>query len=65
VNLSVSRVGSAAQTKLMKRLTSQLRLSLARFRTMEHMVSQMSELEDDIQQFLKRGIATVEILKQN
>lgn len=65
VNLSVSRVGTAAQTKLMKRLTSQLRLSLARFRTMEHMVSQMSELEDDIQQFLKRGIATVEILKQN
>lgn len=65
VNLSVSRVGTAAQTKLMKRLTSTLRLSLARFRTMEHMVSQMSELEDDMQAFLKRGLSTVDIVKQN
>ena len=54
VGLSVSRVGSAAQTKAMKKVAGKLRLDLAQFR----------ELEANTRKQIERGKRTVETLKQ-
>lgn len=63
--LSVSRVGSAAQTKLVKELGSGLRLVLAQYRELEAFAQFASELDDTTRKQLEHGQRAVEILKQN
>jgi proton translocating ATP synthase F1 alpha subunit len=64
VGLSVSRVGSAAQTKIMKWLAGSLKLELAQFREVEAFASFGSELDEATQQTLVRGVRLIEILNQ-
>ena len=64
VGLSVSRVGSAAQTKAMKQVAGRLRLDLAQFRELEAFAQFGTELDKATQSQLNRGRRIVEILKQ-
>ena len=64
VGLSVSRVGSAAQIKAMKKVAGKMRLDLAQFRELESFAQFGSDLDDDTRQKIERGKRTVEILKQ-
>jgi len=64
VGLSVSRVGSAAQPKVMKAIAGSLKLELAQFREVESFASFGSELDDATQQLLTRGVRLIEILNQ-
>lgn len=63
--LSVSRVGSAAQTKVIKQLGSGLRLVLAQYRELEAFAQFASELDDTTRKQLEHGQRAVEMLKQN
>ena len=65
VGISVSRVGSSAQTKAMKKVAGQLRLDLAQYRELESFAQFGSDLDAATQQQLKRGERMVEILKQD
>ncbi len=62
--LSVSRVGSAAQTKAMKKVAGRLRLDLAQFRELEAFAQFGSDLDETTRRKLERGKRLVEILKQ-
>ncbi|MCX7048302.1 MAG: F0F1 ATP synthase subunit alpha [Candidatus Sumerlaeota bacterium] len=64
VGLSVSRVGSSAQTKAMKAVSAQLRLDLAQYRNLEAFAQFGSDLDAATKQQLARGERLVEILKQ-
>ncbi len=64
VGLSVSRVGSAAQTKAMKKVASTLRLDLAQFRELQAFVQFASDLDEGTQKRIKRGELLTELLKQ-
>ena len=64
VGLSVSRVGGAAQTKMMKKVAGTLRLDLAQFREMAAFAQFASDLDASTRQQLARGQRLVEILKQ-
>ncbi len=64
VGLSVSRVGSAAQIKAMKKVAGTLRLDLAQFRELEAFAQFGSDLDDATKQKIERGKRTVEVLKQ-
>lgn len=64
VGLSVSRVGSAAQSKIMKKVAWKLKLSLANFREMAAFAQFASDLDESTQQVLERGKRMVELLKQ-
>jgi len=64
VGLSVSRVGSAAQTKAMKSVAGTLRLDLAQYREMQAFAQFASDLDPATQRLLSRGQRLVEILKQ-
>jgi F-type H+-transporting ATPase subunit alpha len=64
VGLSVSRVGSAAQTKAMKSVAGTLRLDLAQYREMQAFAQFASDLDPATQKMLQRGQRLVEILKQ-
>lgn len=64
VGLSVSRVGSAAQTKAMKKVAGKIKLELAQFRELEAFTKFGSELDERTKQKIDRGFRTVEILKQ-
>lgn len=64
VGLSVSRVGSAAQPKVMKAVAGSLKLELAQYREVEAFASFGSELDDATQQTLIRGVRLIEILNQ-
>ncbi len=65
VGLSVSRVGSAAQIKAMKKVAGKLRLDLAQFRELEAFAQFGSDLDEKTRAQIERGRRTVEILKQN
>lgn len=65
VGLSVSRVGSAAQIKAMKKVAGKLRLDLAQFRELEAFAQFGSDLDEKTRSQIERGKRTVEILKQN
>jgi proton translocating ATP synthase F1 alpha subunit len=65
VGLSVSRIGSAAQVRVMKDVAGSLKLQLAQFREYEHFVSFASELDETTLGILTRGYRLVEILKQD
>lgn len=62
--LSVSRVGSAAQTKAMKKVAGRLRLELAQFRELEAFAQFGSDLDEATRKKLERGRRLVEVLKQ-
>ncbi len=65
VGLSVSRVGSAAQTKAIKKVSSKLRLELAQFRELQAFVQFASDLDSNTKQKIERGELLTEILKQS
>ncbi|MDH3425213.1 MAG: F0F1 ATP synthase subunit alpha [Acidimicrobiia bacterium] len=62
--ISVSRVGGAAQTKAMKKVSGPLRINLAQFRELEAFAEFGSELDAASQAQLERGRRVVEVLKQ-
>jgi F-type H+-transporting ATPase subunit alpha len=64
VGLSVSRVGSAAQTKMMKQASGPIKLELAQYREMEAFAQFGSDLDVSTQKLLERGARLVELLKQ-
>ncbi len=64
VGLSVSRVGGAAQTKAVKKVSGQMRIDLAQFREMEVFTQFSSELDAATQQMLDHGHILMELLKQ-
>lgn len=64
VGLSVSRVGSAAQTKAMKKVASKLRLELASFRELQAFVQFASDLDENTKKKIERGQLLTEVLKQ-
>ncbi len=64
VGLSVSRVGSAAQTKAMKKIAGSIKLDLAQFREMEAFSQFASDLDASTQRLLARGARLTELLKQ-
>jgi F-type H+-transporting ATPase subunit alpha len=63
--LSVSRVGSAAQIKTMKKVSGSLKLELAQFREMASFAKFGSELDKETQQLINRGNHLTELLKQS
>src|SRR5579864_527052 len=64
VGISVSRVGSSAQTKAMKKVAGRLRLDLAQYRELEAFAQFGSELDQTTQQALNRGEKMVATLNQ-
>ncbi|MDD5750500.1 MAG: F0F1 ATP synthase subunit alpha [Candidatus Pacebacteria bacterium] len=64
VGLSVSRVGSAAQAKAMKKVAGKLRLDLAQFRELAAFMQFASDLDKSTQAQINRGLRLTEILKQ-
>jgi F-type H+-transporting ATPase subunit alpha len=64
VGTSVSRVGSSAQTKAMKKVAGRLRLDLAQYRELEAFAQFGSELDAATQQSLARGERMVQTLNQ-
>lgn len=64
VGISVSRVGSAAQTKAMKKVAGKLKLSLAQFREMEAFAQFGSDLDEGTKNQLELGRRITEVLKQ-
>ncbi len=65
VGLSVSRVGSSAQTKAMKKVAGKLRLSLAQFRELQAFVQFASDVDEATKAKISHGQAVTEILKQS
>jgi F-type H+-transporting ATPase subunit alpha len=65
VGLSVSRVGSAAQSASMKAVSSRMKLELAQFREMSAFSKFGSDLDEDTQRLLNRGLKLTELLKQS
>merc|ERR1711971_1495580 len=64
VGLSVSRVGSAAQTKSMKQVAGSMKLELAQYREVAAFAQFGSDLDQATQNLLRRGVRLTEILKQ-
>ena len=66
LGLSVTRVGSAAQTKAMKSVSGSLKIQMAQFRELETFAQfGTSDLDDATKQQLDRGQRILELLKQN
>ncbi len=64
VGLSVSRVGSSAQTKAMKKVAGSIKLELAQYREMAAFAQFGSDLDASTQKLLNRGAKLTELLKQ-
>ena len=64
VGISVSRVGGAAQTKAMKKVSGTLKLELAQYRAMEAFAMFASDLDDASKAQLTRGARLTELLRQ-
>ena len=65
IGLSVSRVGSAAQTKAMKKVAGKLRLELAQFRELQTFVQFASDVDETTKKKISKGRIVTEILKQS
>ena len=63
--LSVSRVGSSAQTKAMKKVAGRLRLELAQFRELQAFTQFASDVDEATRKKIQRGEILTTILKQN
>ena len=61
----MSRVGSAAQTKAMKKVAGSIKLELAQYREMAAFAQFGSDLDASTQQLLNRGAKLTELLKQD
>jgi F-type H+-transporting ATPase subunit alpha len=64
VGISVSRVGSAAQTKAMKKVSGKIKLSLAQFRELEAFMQFSSDLDAETKKQIDDGKRMTEMLKQ-
>src|SRR5438132_3221396 len=64
IGISVSRVGSTAQTKAMKKVAGKLRLDMAQFRALAAFVQFGSDLDPQTKARIDRGEKTVEVMKQ-
>lgn len=64
VGISVSRVGSAAQTKAMKKVAAKIKLELAQFRELEAFMQFASDLDPDTKKRIETGQRMTEVLKQ-
>ena len=64
VGISVSRVGSSAQIKAMKKVAGKLKLDLAQFRELEAFAQFGSDLDEKTRSQIERGRRTIEVLKQ-
>ncbi len=64
IGISVSRVGSAAQTKPMKKVAGKMKLSMAQFREMEAFAQFASDLDADTKKQIDLGQRLTEIMKQ-
>lgn len=64
VGLSVSRVGGAAQTKAMKKVSGKMRIDLAQFRELEVFTQFSSDLDPNTKALLDHGHVLMELLKQ-
>jgi F-type H+-transporting ATPase subunit alpha len=64
VGLSVSRVGSSAQTKAMKKVAGKMRIELAQYRELEAFAQFAGDLDEDTKKRLDKGARLVEVLKQ-
>ncbi|MEK7187973.1 MAG: F0F1 ATP synthase subunit alpha, partial [Patescibacteria group bacterium] len=65
VGLSVSRVGSAAQTKAMKKVAGRLRLALAQFRELQAFVQFAADVDDETKKRIRQGQIMNQVLKQD
>ena len=65
IGLSVSRVGSAAQTEAMKKVAGKLRLDLAQYRELASFAQFASDLDEATRKQIERGKRTTELLKQD
>jgi len=65
IGLSVSRVGSSAQTKAMKKVAGKLRLELAQFRELQTFVQFASDVDETTKKKITKGKIVTEILKQS
>ncbi len=65
VGISVSRVGSAAQTKAMKQVAGSIKLELAQYREMAAFSQFAADLDPSTQRLLARGERLTELLKQD
>lgn len=63
--ISVSRVGSSAQIKAMKKVASKVRLEMAQFRELEAFAQFASDLDESTRKKIERGKRLTEVLKQN
>ncbi|MDD2655986.1 MAG: F0F1 ATP synthase subunit alpha [Patescibacteria group bacterium] len=64
VGISVSRVGGAAQTKPMKKVSGKIKLALAQYRELEAFAQFASDLDVETKKQLDRGARVVELMKQ-
>jgi len=64
VGLSVSRVGSAAQTKAMKNVAKSLKVDLAQFRELEAFAQFATDLDEATKKQIERGRRAMELMKQ-
>jgi len=64
VGISVSRVGSAAQTKAMKKVSGKIRIELAQFRELEAFMQFAQDLDEATKKRIEKGRRLLEILKQ-
>jgi F-type H+-transporting ATPase subunit alpha len=64
IGLSVSRVGSSAQTKAMKKVAGKLKLELAQFLELERFLEFIEEVDPETRKRLERGRRIIEVLKQ-
>lgn len=64
VGLSVSRVGSSAQTKAMKKVSGRIKVDLAQFRELEAFMQFSSDLDESTKEKIESSVRVVELLKQ-
>ncbi|HOI59701.1 MAG TPA: F0F1 ATP synthase subunit alpha [Candidatus Pacearchaeota archaeon] len=64
IGASVSRVGSSAQTKAMKKACGSLKLNLTQFQELERFSEFTEELDPETKKILEKGKAIIKILKQ-
>ncbi len=64
VGISVSRVGSSAQTKAMKKVSGKIKLELAQFKELEAFMQFSSDLDADTKKRIESGRRMTEVLKQ-
>lgn len=65
IGLSVSRVGSSAQIKAMKKVAGKMKLAMAQYRELESFAQFDSDLDPETKKVLSKGSRLTELLKQN